>query len=336
MGEILLGVLAVVAVVLWLLVKKMWEVMSEIVADLWNDMTGETARKKIREENARKEEEERQQRQRERQQKRLQAEIAKRQHFRAENRGVFTGIRHLLSTCAPPAVEIMRAAGAIEGEDFERDPKLVVWTDIGFILASFNRTDSAGNAYIETLWEEVTRTIRPPDVDGVPPLSVFENHGVKQLGMVSLLANYDKLQGTTLSSKAASTYLSIVPAVSNHCDGSLAAKIVADTYIELLSPYIHDSGGNRYAGNSSSSAGGNSNRKSVCEKCNKAFKLLDLPLGASDKEVKSKKRAFAELLHDDRLGAMSDSARRIAQEQHKNVNEACDHILTCRVRSGRS
>jgi hypothetical protein len=80
-------------------------------------------------------------------------------------------------------------------------------------------------------------------------------------------------------------------------------------------------------------AGEPSNRKSVCEKCNKAFGLLDLPLGASDEEVNSKKRAFAELLHDDRLGAMSDDARRIAKEQHQSVNEACGHILTCPVRA---
>ena len=80
-------------------------------------------------------------------------------------------------------------------------------------------------------------------------------------------------------------------------------------------------------------AGEPSNRKSVCEKCNKAFELLDLPLAASDEEVNSKKRAFAELFHDDRLGAMSENARRTANEQHQSVNEACDHILTCSVRA---
>jgi hypothetical protein len=65
MEEILLGVLAVAAVLLWLLVKKIWEVMSELVANLWNDLTGENARREKRQEEARKEEEERQQRQEE-------------------------------------------------------------------------------------------------------------------------------------------------------------------------------------------------------------------------------------------------------------------------------
>jgi hypothetical protein len=76
-----------------------------------------------------------------------------------------------------------------------------------------------------------------------------------------------------------------------------------------------------------------SSTESVCENCNKAFGILDLPLGASDEEVNSKKRAFAELFHDDRLGAMSETARRIANEQHQSVNEACSHILTCSVRA---
>lgn len=91
--------------------------------------------------------------------------------------------------------------------------------------------------------------------------------------------------------------------------------------------------GNRYTERSTTSTGSNFKRVSVCEKCTKAFGLLDLPFGASDEEVNSKKRAFAELLHDDRLAAMSDNARRIAKEQHQSVNEACSHILTCPVRA---
>jgi hypothetical protein len=76
-----------------------------------------------------------------------------------------------------------------------------------------------------------------------------------------------------------------------------------------------------------------SNSVAVCEECNRALSLLDLPLGASSEDVNSKKRAFAELFHDDRLGAMSENARRIAKEQHQSINEACSHILTCPVRT---
>jgi hypothetical protein len=151
--------------------------------------------------------------------------------------------------------------------------------------------------------------------------------------MIVLLAAYDKAKGTNLSSRAASTYLSIVSAVATQCDGSLAAKIVSDAYIELLRQYIRESDERGYAENSNPSADSQSNRNSICEECNKSFRILDLPIGASDEEVMTKKHAFAELFHADRLAAMSDNARRIALEQHQNVNHACDHILReCNVR----
>jgi hypothetical protein len=196
---------AIVLYLLWLLLSTIWD----FFVYLWNGLTGETARRKKRQEEARKEEEERQQRQRERQRKRRQAEATERQRFRSENKEVFTGIRHLLSACADPAVEIMRAVGAIEGNSFECDPKLVIWLDVGYILASVRRTGS-GVDYIDMLWEEVTRAIKPPNVDGQPSLDVVPKRAVEQLGLVSLLAEYDTQQGTNFTSKAASVYRRIV------------------------------------------------------------------------------------------------------------------------------
>ena len=106
-------------------------------------------------------------------------------------------------------------------------------------------------------------------------------------------------------------------------------RLFGDDYFNWPDKFKKGSGSSGEAGY----AGESSNRNSVCEKCDKAFGLLDLPLGASNEEVNSKKRAFAELFHDDRLGAMSETARRIANEQHQSVNEACSHILTCSVRA---
>jgi len=328
MEEILLVVLGVALYLLWLLLAAIWEFLTELVASVWNGLTGETARRKRREEEARKEEEERQQRQRERQQKRQQAEAKKREQFHTKNSEVFAGIADLLSNCGAPAVEIMRAAGAIKGKDFARDPKLVVWFDVGLILASMRRT-GGGTDYIDKLWEEVTRAISPPDVDDPPSLNAMPNCAVEQLCLVSLLSEYDKHRGTTLSSNAASTYLSIVSAVSDHCDGSLAAKMVADKYTELLSPYIHDSGGNGYAGYSTSSTGSTSSRRSVCEKCVKGYQLLDLPLGTSEDEVKQKRVALAQVLHSDHTGGMSKRTRDTAEEQLKSINAACNQIFSC-------
>jgi hypothetical protein len=267
--------------------------------------------------------------------KRRRAENRERAKFRNENKEIFAGISELLSSCEAPATEMLRAVKAIEGGDIVEDPRRILISDIARILVAFRDAGGSDHSYLEMLWSELIGRISPPTGDEIQrPLFFIKNEGVKRLGMVSLLANYDRQQGTSLSSNAASTYLSIISAVSNHCEGSLAAKIVADAYVELLRPYIHKSGRDGYAGRSTSSTGSQSSRKSDCEECNKAFMLLDLSYGASDEAVKSKKRAFAELLHDDRLGAMSDNARRIAQEQHKSVNEACDHILRdCKVRA---
>jgi hypothetical protein len=147
--------------------------------------------------------------------------------------------------------------------------------------------------------------------------------------MIFFLAEYDKQKGTSLSSKAASTYLSSVSAVSNHCEGSLAAKIVTDAYIELLRPYTHESGGGGYAGNSNAS-GSKSARKSLCEVCAKDFELLGLRFGATEDEVKQRRRACAEVLHPDQLGSKSKMARDAAEQQLKSINAACDRVLLCR------
>jgi len=343
MPDLIVGLLIAAAIALfflWILLAIIWQVLADLVANLWNGLTGETARRKEREEvarqkeeerleEARKEEEERQQRQQERRRERQQAEARERKQFRTENREVFAGISNLLSTCRAPVLEIMRAAGAIEGADVETDPKAVLWMDVGFILVSFSKTGSLEDAYIQKLWVEVTRKIKPPDVDGVPALSVFGNRGVKQLGMIVFLAEYDKQQGTTFSSKAASAYLSIVSAVSNHCEGSLAVKLVTNAYTELLRPYIHENGGGGYAGRTNAS-GTKSNRVAGCEKCVKGYQLLDLPFGASKGEVKQKRDALAQVLHSDHTGGMSKRIRDTAEEQLKSINVAYAHILKCR------
>jgi hypothetical protein len=330
MEEILVVVLGVALYLLWLLLAATCKFIIRIVSSIWNDLTGETARGKIREENARKEEEERKQRERELQRERRQEESRERKRFRTENSEVFAGIADLLSTCAVPVVEILRAEGAIEGKDFELNPKHVVLVDVESILAAFSKSGSTGDAYIATLWQELTRLIEPSDVKGVPPLSGVPNRGVKQLSMVVFLAKYDKQRGTDFTSKAASTYHSIVSAVYGHCAGSLATKMVADRYIELLSPYIHGSGGNGYAGNSSSSASSQSNRKSVCAECVKGYQLLDLPFGASKDEVKQKRDALAQVLHSYHTGGMSKRTRDTAEEQLKSIIAAYSHIRNCR------
>ena len=343
MPDLIVGLLIAAAIALfflWILLAIIWQVLADLVANLWNGLTGETARRKEREEvarqkeeerleEARKEEEERQQRQQERRRERQQAEARERKQFRAENSEVFAGISKLLSICGKQVADFMRAAGVIQGADIEINPKKVIWMDVGFILVSFSKTGSLEDEYIKKLWGAVTRKIKPSDVHGTPPLSVLPNRGVEQLMLIPFLTEYDKVQETALLSKAASTYLSIVSAVSSHCGTSLAVKLVTNAYTELLRPYIHENGWGGYAGRTNAS-GTKSNRVAGCEKCVKGYQLLDLPFGASKGEVKQKRDALAQVLHSDHTGGMSERIRDTAEEQLKSINVAYAHILKCR------
>jgi ribosomal protein L7/L12 len=76
-------------------------------------------------------------------------------------------------------------------------------------------------------------------------------------------------------------------------------------------PHIKDGG----AGSANYSFGTRNARSAFCEKCAGAYRLLDLSQGASKEEIKSKKWAFAELFSADRLRAMSEQARQLAEEQ---------------------
>ena len=96
MPDLIVGLLIAAAIALfflWILLAIIWQVLADLVANLWNGLTGETARRKEREEvarqkeeerleEARKEEEERQQRQQERRRERQQAEARERKQFR--------------------------------------------------------------------------------------------------------------------------------------------------------------------------------------------------------------------------------------------------------------
>lgn len=319
-------VAAVVLFLLWLLLIKIWE----FLVSLWNLLTGETARKKRREEEAQQEEEERQLRQQERQRKRQQEAAEERKRFRTENADVFDAIAALRSTCMEPAAEMMRAAKAFVGESCEVLPEFVVWTDLGNILASFSPFVNEGDTYIETLWKEINGTIQLSHVKDVPPLSGLPNRGVKEPAIVGILAEYDKHGGTILSSRAASTYLSVVSAVSSHCDGSLPPKIISEAYRGLLNPYVKATDRSENAGRSASSGGNQSSGKSDCEECVKGYQLLDLPFGASKDEVKQKRDALAQVLHSDHTGGMSERIRDTAEEQLKSIIAAYNHIRKCR------
>jgi len=286
-----------------------------------------------REESEAKREAERRRAQEDEERKRRQAKLRERAKIMAENEEIHARISDLLSSCGAQATEMMRATGALEGTDTVESAALVLH-DIASILIAFWSTGDLGREYIERLWRGIALRYLYKDENDEDEtvISLYDcaNSGDKPLKMVIPLDAHDRLQGTNLVSKAASAYLAIVSEVSNHCGDSLAVKLVTDAYLELLRPYIYEGGRDRYAGRSKSSAGSEAKRPSACEKCVNGYQLLDLPFGASKEEVKSRKRALAEILHPDQLGSKSEMARDAAEQQLKRINAACDHIVRCR------
>jgi hypothetical protein len=173
-----------------------------------------------------------------------QAKNRKQAKFRKGHKEIFACISELISFSETPFDEMRRVVNATGGGDYELDSQDVVRADIARILVAFRDTEAAEDTYLETLWEEIVEHISPSDI--VKSLFEIENMGIKIPSLLPMLNNYDNLQNATYASKAASSYLSIVSSVFNRCEGSLATKVVAGTYTELLRPYIHESGGGIY------------------------------------------------------------------------------------------
>lgn len=219
-------------------------------------------------------------------------------------------ISELLSFCLEPATEMIRIAGALNGTNAPA-PKLLVLCDVAAIVRGFRNADPT-NTYIERVCRGITkRHLR--DEEG--SLLDYAKGGEKPTLLVSVLADYDKLQGTNTASQAASIYLGVVEEVANHCRDSLAVRLVTATYVGMLKPYV--------------TVGGNSNA-ALCDDCVRGFELLGLPVDATEDEIRQKRRAWAEVLHPDVLGGKSERARNTGEEQLKCINHACDHIFECR------
>lgn len=102
---------------------------------------------------------------------------------------------------------------------------------------------------------------------------------------------------------------------------SPAVTVAKNTYLSFIASL------NSGQGSKSTASDSNTN----CKSCVRFFEVLDLPFGTGNDDVKARRRAFAEVLHPDQLGNKSERARHMAEEQLKKINEACDHILACKL-----
>ena len=262
--------------------------------------------------------------------------LAEREGILKENKALLDRVAELLAECSAPVSEILRATKASSGEDVVRPPELFLIVDIMHIILRIGVASGSDMAVVARLFAGVQIRIEPSirsDYGANEALQKLREFGAKldnrleAPAMLPLLASYDKLQGTHLAARAAETYLLVVEAASACCGCSVAVRMIADRYAELLKPFIVSDQGDTNAGKSGATSSGPADRRAACQRCVKSYRILDLPINSGPDAVKSKRRAFVEFLHPDQLGSKTEQARRAAEEQLKNVNEACDHIL---------
>jgi len=260
----------------------------------------------------------------------------KREHIRNENRELIDEVAAMVSSCGTQAAEIMLATQALTGGDVTTPEELFL-DDIERILRVFLDTSNQSVEGVGRLYVKIRKLLSPsaqPILKTPGPeielRSRQRNDGVKKPKMVPLLDMYDRVRGTHLASSVALSYLSVVSAAAAHCGDSLAVRLVTEAYTALLRPHILKRDGDGKADHSYSSSSGRTAVGAECEKCASGYRVISLPVGAPEGEVRSRRRVFAEFLHPDQLGSKSDEARHAAEQQLMNVNEACDHILQCK------
>ena len=162
--------------------------------------------------------------------------------------------------------------------------------------------------------------------------------GISKLAVVQFLAQHDKMNGGSLARRAASMYsLLVMQLFSFYLPSSLdrpgvvtAVGQVANDYLKQLYVYLDpNETGDQSDRSNTENAGEHSNTsRKICSECSDAYDLLELPFGAVPDEVKSAQRELAKNLHPDvwvnKRGAQG------AEEQLKQINAACDHLLKCR------
>jgi len=152
---------------------------------------------------------------------------------------------------------------------------------------------------------------------------------------VTLLGVYDQMHGTRLAAKAAEIFCALVrvACTADH-KLTLAARLVQEEYLRLLRPYLshtdNEAGERSAGGGARGGTNGKSTDAAPCSKCVGAYGLLELPFGAGEDEVRKVKTKSNRDLHPDGWANEGERGKRVAEEQLKGINGACDHLLRCR------
>jgi hypothetical protein len=254
-----------------------------------------------------------------------------------EHKELVDQVAELVSSSGLQAVEMMRAAKVLAGETFQLiSPEKVVLGDILRILNRLSEAKGEVTTAVARLYHGIQGRLEPSyELRVKDCIRLIQEHRSRHSAisipvMVSLLGVYDTVQQTRLAAKAAAAYGAVVRAASHACGESVAVKIIANRYLEVFRPHISGEARDSDTAWSGDPNSGNGGKLPKCPKCVKAYQILDLSPDAGKDEVQRKRRAYAEFLHPDQLGHKSEQARRVAEEELKKINGACDQILQCK------
>jgi hypothetical protein len=251
-----------------------------------------------------------------------------------ENKEIVNEFVALVSSAGAQAQDMMRAARALEGGGLEvMAPEKLAIAGILQVLHSISEANGGVSSGIARLYHGIRGRLEPAvQLRVTDCIRLIETgYGDSELcvpGMVSLLAAYDQTQGTTLATKAAATYCSLVQTARSHCDNSVAVKLVTNRYDELLKPYTGHASG-RHSAHFSSDRDFNSSAAGNCLKCVKYYLVLGLNGKTSGAELKQAYKDLAKVWHPDRFSEKDVRLRRMAGERLTEINEAYGHISKC-------
>jgi hypothetical protein len=232
----------------------------------------------------------------------------------------------LESECTPFWDLATRLTAALKASSEFLSFREVVEKDLLHILklisvANGSVTKPLGQLYqaISSGWGERQQSIQSCKSE----IARFRRAAICLPATVELMHHCDLVFNTQLTSSVAEAHKSFVIAARECCEPSHAVEAVQLEYFRLLEPYLAGcEGGQRTPARDTTGS---------CQECNEAYQLLELPFGAGKDAVSDAKREMAKNFHPDAFG--NRRGVRVAEEQLKRVNAACDHLLECRLSS---
>jgi hypothetical protein len=251
-----------------------------------------------------------------------------------KHREVVESIADLKSSCLASWDQVTRMAETFNGGSSAQSFANAVKHDVLQILSAFSTANGDITKDLGRLYQAISSrwySTRPTIAECVYEIGNFEREEICLPATVQILHIADRLISNGLAARAAAAYSSLVVAAGGCCGASFAVAAVQAKYNSLFKPYLAGCEGDRATSQPesdgrqvSSDADGN-----ACRGCADAYQLLELPFGAEKHAVSGARRELAKSFHPDVFG--NRRGARVAEEQLKRINEACDHLLECQL-----